>query len=350
VRKFSLILIISVTFIGSCIDPLDLKIDEEVNVLIVEGAITTKPGPYHIRLTRSAKYGSIFDGFLRPVQRARIVIRDSDGNNHKLTESPIGPGVYFTENSFRPVVGKSYTLLITTPNGNEYTSLPEKIYRASEILGLEAEFSKTPVGDNKFITGFDVYARFQDKPNEDNYYMWKNNGTFQIRTFPERYVARGAPGSPAVPMPKPCCAVCWVTERFADRSVQLFSDNNVDGNLVLAPAAFIEDDGLRFGTKYLVRIEQHTLTREAFQFFKLLKDQTSINGDIFDPPPATLRGNMINLTNPDENVIGYFRASDVSVDSMFLTKEMLLAPSPINNINDDCRTYKGGTTQKPKYW
>ena len=84
-----------------------------------------------------------------------------------------------------------------------------------------------------------------------------------------------------------------------------------------------------------MRVEQHSLTTEAYQFFKLLKDQASINGDIFDPPPATLRGNMINLTDPDENVIGYFRASDVAIDSMFLTRDMLVEPKPLIQINDD---------------
>ena len=76
----------------------------------------------------------------------------------------------------------------------------------------------------------------------------------------------------------------------------------------------------------------------------------SITGDIFDPPPATLRGNMVNLTNPDEIVIGYFRASDVSIDSMFLTREMLAEPRPLRKINDDCREYRNGTTRKPVYW
>jgi hypothetical protein len=59
---------------------------------------------------------------------------------------------------------------------------------------------------------------------------------------------------------------------------------------------------------------------------------------------------MINLTNPDDNVIGYFRASDVSVDSLFLTQEMLLERQPLVQINDDCRTFRRGTTERPVYW
>jgi hypothetical protein len=59
---------------------------------------------------------------------------------------------------------------------------------------------------------------------------------------------------------------------------------------------------------------------------------------------------MINLTNPDENVMGYFRASDVSIDSMFLTRDMLLEVRPLPEILDDCRTYREGTIEIPDYW
>ena len=55
-------------------------------------------------------------------------------------------------------------------------------------------------------------------------------------------------------------------------------------------------------------------------------------------------------TNPDENVIRNFRASDVNVDSMFLTRDMLLEPQIRGQINDDCREFRGGRTEMPPYW
>jgi len=364
-------------FIVSCIDPLDINIDEEVNVLIVEGAITTGPGPHKIRLSRSARYGGIFDGAVLPVNRALVSIRDSDGNNFPLTEEsfrfssvpqparPNAPGqetyltgVYATTNNFSAIVGNTYTLLIRRANGIEYTSLPETAIPATDILQLRAQFKKVPVSNSEFKTGFDVYATIQDAVEEQNFYMWKNSGLYKISTRPDLRMCPGSSSGPAndqgiiaaVPCPTDCCFDCWVSESSADRSLHLLSDRNVNGNLVAEQVAFIEDDRLRFFDKYLVKIELHTLNREAYQFFDLMRNQLSINGDIFDPPPATLRGNMINLTSPDENVIGYFRASDVRIDSMFLTREMLLEPRPLQHITDDCRLYKSGVAAKPSYW
>ena len=343
------VLFIFLAILGSCIDPLDVNIDREVNILIVEGSITTQPGPHFVKLSQSAKYGSIFDGYIRPVSGAIVAIRDAEGRVVTLREDRGAPGVYITPDGFRATVGNSYSLLISTLQGEEYTSLPEKVVAAPELVELGVEFKKTQIADNVFRSGLNVLATFNDDPGEKNFYMWKNNGIYKIKTYPEDYIGRDGEGNP-VPAPKDCCEFCWVEEIAGDRVIRLLSDNNVNGNKVTDIAAFVEDDGLRYYDKYLIRIAQHTLTRDAFQFFSLLKEQLSINGDIFDPPPATLRGNMINLTNPDENVIGYFRASDVSVDSLFLTIDMLTEPRPLRRVNDDCRVYRNGTTVQPVYW
>ena len=349
-RKISqIMIIIGLSIFGSCIDPLDVNIDKEVKVLIVEGAITTKPGPYYIKLTKSAKYGSIFDGYIQPVSGANVTIRDSNGTVVKLIEDKVNraPGIYATPPSFRAEVGLSYTLLITTNNGIEYTSLPEKIRKAPGIIKLTPEFKKSAVGGNQFETGLVVNAEFQDNPEERDYYMWKNNGTYKIITHPENFILISPP-APPTPAPKDCCEQCWVNE-VTDHTIRLLADNNVNGNLITDAAAFIEDDGVRYTEKYLIRIEQHSLSREAFTFFQLLKEQLSINGGIFDPPPATIRGNMINLSNPDENVIGYFRASDVAIDSIFLTRDML-EPKVLVSLDDDCQAFRNGKTEQPVYW
>jgi len=373
VRMLHMVPVFLLMFFVSCIDPINIDIDSDLGILIVEGAITTGRGPHKIRLSQSARYGNnVFEGSVLPVTNASVIIRDSDGNNFLLTEEdfrfvafrpPAWPnadgqetyltGVYATTNDFSAVAGETYTLLITTREGIEYISLPEKVIPATDIQGLSAEFSKVPIGSNEYKTGVDVYATFQDPLEEQNFYMWKNSGTYKITAFPALHVIIPTfPPGPAIPDPKDCCRNCWVNESSAARSLLILSDKNINGNKTTIFTAFIQDDSIRFTDKYLVRIELHTLNREAFQYFSLLKNQLSINGDIFDPPPATLRGNMINMTNPDENVLGYFRVSSVSIDSMFLTRDMLLEPKPLLRFNNDCLEYRYGfaTTEEPSYW
>ena len=100
----------------------------------------------------------------------------------------------------------------------------------------------------------------------------------------------------------------------------------------------------------MIAIRQSSLTKEAFQFFDLLKNQLSIQGSIFDPPPATIRGNMINLDDPDVAVIGYFRASDVQADTLFIPRSDVEAPRQILEIRDDCRVFGNSTIERPVFW
>ncbi|MEN8247886.1 MAG: DUF4249 domain-containing protein [Bacteroidota bacterium] len=208
-RITSIILILFLGVIASCVDPLEIEIDEEINILIVEGSVTTQPGPHYIRLTRSAKYGSIFDGFIRSVISAKITIRDSDGKNYKLIEDKNNPSMYYTDSDFQAVVGKSYTLMIRTPEGKEYTSLPEMIIKAPEIQKLSVVYNSIPIDENINRTGLNVYATYQDDPDEKNYFMWKSNGTYKIETYPENFMAKDPMGGPAIiPAPKDCCRDC----------------------------------------------------------------------------------------------------------------------------------------------
>lgn len=326
-----------------CIDPLDKEVPSGLRLLTVEGGITTEHGPHKVKLTRTARYGNVFNDFVRPEEKALVSVRDNFGNVEILLET--AKGVYETSASFRGEVGRSYTLQIITAKQEEYTSLPELISPVPVIDSLSYSFRSIPTS-NKIIpiSGFDVFAHFKDDPNSKNYYMWRSSGTHKFTTRPDLYVSR----PPRAPAPKSCCDVCWKDD-VPEVSIRILSDQFFNGNNTVYLAAFVEDNGMRFTDKYLLRIRQFSLSEQAYQFFKLLNQQLGIEGSIFDPPPATIGGNMISLNNLNENVIGFFTASAVSIDSIFLFRSDLEFTQLPVVIPDDCREV-GGTTQQPSYW
>ena len=121
----------------ACVDPYEVKVPEGEQLLTVEGISSTGPGPHAITLTRSATYGSIFEGLIRPVTLATVVVRDNEGNVTFLTEGADGlKGSYFTPANFRAQVGKSYTLQILAAEGKVYTSTPERVAAVPAIQTL----------------------------------------------------------------------------------------------------------------------------------------------------------------------------------------------------------------------
>lgn len=144
-------------------------------------------------------------------------------------------------------------------------------------------------------------------------------------------------------------------------------------------------------------MKQYALTKEAFDFWTILKKNTQQVGGIFDALPSELTGNIHCVTNPQEIVIGFVSAGTVTKKRIFIGYEdiapwqkaslpnncsripmsynkdiidyyfgryaALYTPLDALNLYDgtyanieraeihcaDCRE-KGGTNKKPSYW
>nr|MCU0402397.1 DUF4249 domain-containing protein [Algoriphagus sp.] len=159
----------------ACIDPYQVDVPEGEQLLTVEGIISTGPGPHAITLTRSATYGSIFEGLIRPVSLATVVVRDNEGEVTFLTEDTEARGTYFTPASFRADVGKSYTLQILTAEGKVYTSTPERVESVPPIASLELRTVTIPSPGSGFPrSGVQLIAEINDPADQNNFYYWRN--------------------------------------------------------------------------------------------------------------------------------------------------------------------------------
>lgn len=332
----------------SCVDPLNVNIDRDERILVIEGHVTTEPKVHTISITRSAKYGTIFEGVIRNVVSAQVILRDENGVVTEFEES--SSGRYSSPPDFSVEVGKTYTLEIILNTGDRYMTFPETVPPVPEIDSIIPVFRKIPTGiESVFTTGLEIYSQYEDPPDEKNYYWWEMGGTYYLKTYPEDFVAR-PPFGPPTPAPKDCCGECWIREGNIDTRVRIANDFLTDGRTSTELAGFLEDDGRRFNEKYLLRLKQFSQTREAHQFFKLIKDQLEIDGDIFDAPPGQVRGNFYKVDDYDQEVLGYFWLGDVKTDSIFISNEVLVEPQALERIADDCRLESNSTTVRPLYW
>ncbi len=329
----------------ACIEPEEVRIEEAAEFLTVEGKITTQPGPHVVRLTISAKYGNVYDGNIAPVRNAQVYMRDNTGQITFLND--IENGNYATPEDFSLIVGREYSLLIETANGNNYLSIPTTVNAVPEIQELKYRF-KSLATENEFIrtSGLEVYANFENPNEGENFYMWRNSGSYKIITFPENYIDPVS-GTPA---PKDCCNLCWVTEKNADKSINILNGSTFNSGLIEYPVAFIEDDGSRFTDRYVASIQQLSISKEAHQYFRILDQQLQIQGSIFDPPPATLIGNMISIDDPEETVLGYVLFADVAEKRISLPRTALEFTQPLRTINNDCREVNNSSTDAPEDW
>ncbi|MBC7920072.1 MAG: DUF4249 domain-containing protein [Ferruginibacter sp.] len=329
----------------SCVDEVQLPIRNPTRQLVVEGTITNEPPPYSVKLTYSGAFQSANrlpeESY---VGQATVTLGDDLGRTVSLL--PRGPGIYqTTDSSFVGTVGRTYTLRVALPDGKRYASRPEQMRSVPSIDSLSFAFVDVNVNANpERFNGYEVYTHFQDPAETDNYYRWLAYGYSQVHST-------GAPCS--LGNPNICFDYCWQANYTS--AVRILSDALVNGNRITRQPVFFSPIYTR--GPHLVEVSQLSLTREAYQFWKLYQEQQTRVGSILDPLPAPIVGNIANADNPNELALGYFAASAVArrrfaiydpnprnINKIYATTEYLIRPGLC------FQAFPGSTLERPPGW
>jgi len=345
-KKYFYILLFLFT---GCIDPYEVDLEQGPQYLTIDGTITSQAQVHRVRLTRGDTYGSVFQGLIRPVSGATVIVRDDLGNVTFLTENQVDRGFYDTPSNFAAVIGRKYTLQIQLVDGKVYTSFPELVAPATPIKSISYQSKQTPVeGEPVSPSGVQLIVDIDDPADQNNFYYFRNSeATYVLETRPDLYTTPAPDRSPA---PKDCCITCFQKETVGNQAYYISSDDNFNGLSTKLVAGFIPDNGRRFVNTYRIDLRQLNVSQEAFRFLRLVKQQSEISGSVFDPPPANIRGNIISLDNPEEVVLGYFIAAGESTKRVYIKNSELDFVQNKAIIPDDCRAVPGASLLPPLDW
>jgi hypothetical protein len=306
--KRLLMLVFPILLCTTCVEKIGVDLPDATEKLVVDGLISTKPGPYTVRLTRTAKYTTGNGGINTFIRGAKVTIADDAGNQEELMEE--SQGTYRTKpNGLQGQVGRSYTLLIETAEGKKYQSRPELLKPTTGVENIYYEFVNEAPGIEE---GFYVYVDTKDPAGSEDYYRWNWVHYEQII-----YCFNEIVPPSTTPTILDCCGDCWDIQR-CNGCVNLASDRLVNGNMISRQLLSIVPYSSK--SKYFLYYEQQSLSRDAYKFWKSLEEQSKNVGGIFDKPPATVRGNMFSVADENEIVLGYFGASDIKPGSVWVDR------------------------------
>lgn len=340
--KASRVLIVFMIAIASCIDPFEVSSLMPEGLINIEAFITSTPQVQQIRISRAGIYGPEIVGRNLPIRSAVVLVKDDLGNVERFFESQEA-GVYQSSSDFSAKVGRSYNLDITLSEGERLVSLPERVTAVPQMDSVTYSAVRTPSTDPmNDETGVQVLGHFQDPADEQNFYYWKMlESDFVLIAEPELFsLPPTHPTCPRCPAPKACCARCFHKEIPRPANINTVEDSDFNGKYQSRVIAYVRDNGLRFKETYRLDIEHMSVSAEGHRYLKLSDQQLRLTGSVFDPPPANIRGNVINLNRPEEQVLGYFFASDVQLLRVYIHRDRLeffLRPQLI--VPDDCRNY-----------
>jgi Domain of unknown function (DUF4249) len=329
-----------------CVTNFDPNINENDTKLVIDGLITNQAGPYKVVLQYSYPYTNKTG--VRTIAGATVEISDDKGTKETLIER--GQGLYETVN-IRGVIGRKYKLNIKTPDGKKYESIPELLKPVSEFGTLYTEFQETrsPAMRGQFNMFIDV----KDPDSPDDFYRWKWTHYEDI-THCLVVVSTGANGEQIRTRNK-CCGECWKIEP-CNGCIMLANDRLTNGKTItripLGKIPYTDISG------YFIAFEQYSLTAEAYQFWKGVDSQINNSGGIFDLPPATVAGNISCISQPEEQVLGFFGASSVVRKSVYMARNNANArpytplPESWFDLNQCvvCKESPYRTAKKPLGW
>jgi hypothetical protein len=340
--KKSLILFFTLLVYDSCIDRLDVITPNSNFQLVVDGSITDAPGPYTVKLSRTRK---LVDYSPLPTVLAKsVTIFDDEGNSEILTETTTD--VFQTSpTGIRGVIGREYFVRIELHNGKIYESIPEEIKPAGTVDSVYYEFQKNVSEKGIASYHFRIFMDSRGKPEGENYFLWKLTGTYRVITSPKLYFVRD--GDVYLKRPRPCsgfildpntdelvyvspceCCQCWASQVGEKPNV---SDNytTANGRFSKVDMGIVPVEFWNFWDKTLVKVEQLSLSKTAFNYWKTIQDQKEGATSLFQPASGKAISNVF-LKNGNEEVQGIFYAAAVSKKILFLTTlDIPLGPSVI---------------------
>lgn len=294
-------LVLFLLLITSCIAQFVPEINEEKQLLVVQGLITDQPGNSIIRLSKSLPV--VLKSAPRPLGKCLVSLSDDIGNNYIFSETLVG--TYVPPPLFQGVISRSYTLHINTNTGFNslsYESFPvemkpvppiDSIYYVKTVIEKPAEFYKG-------INGCQIYLNTHDPEKKCSYFRWEYSETWALRLNFD------------VPNHN-----CWISNNSKDIFIQSTASLSEDVIKSL-PITYITNATDRLKTKYSISVNQYSMNEDEYNYWDKLKRLIEQTGGLYDLVPSSIPSNLWCVEFPEEKVLGYFSVSAVSAKRIFI--------------------------------
>jgi len=364
--------------IASCIDPYHPRLTEDQVLLVVNGMITDKPGEHVVEISRSAPFD---DPAFLPVKKCVVEVADDQGSTVSYSES--SPGIYtaYLDSSFLGI-NKAYQLYVHTPDGKEFFSEFDTLLACPPINKLYYEVDRRGAAEpGESFNGIQFFLDVKGSRKESGNLLWKLRETYvYTSSYQIQYLWDGIELKRFAPVDS--LYTCYFTspvQEFYAASTRYLNRNE----LINYPISYVSDQSNKLWEKYSLLVRQYSLTENAFRYWNQLKDQLAGQGGFYETHPYVSDGNIFNVDDPDETVLGFFYASQVKetrimVDRPFVYRRTLcqldtiddpvglsteypylISLSPLTEYGPpygytsidcfDCRL-RGGTIEPPEYW
>ncbi|WP_167855463.1 DUF4249 domain-containing protein [Hymenobacter fodinae] len=298
-------LLLGLYLLSGCVDSFEPKVAaKDANILVVDGSINSE-GRTTIKLTRTT--GLAPNASVLVERKARVYIEEQGGRQYPLTESQ--PGVYQSMALMLPRE-QLFRLHFTLASDQEYTS---EYTPAQHTPAIDSVSWKT----NE--QGVQIYVNAHDGAQQTRHYRWSYDETWEIKS---RYVSYLEYKNKELIFRKEDINHCWGSE--FPTTITLANTLRLSRNVISEqPLILVPVSSSKLAIKYSILVRQYALSAGEYSYWEALRKNTENIGTLFDPLPTQLTGNVHNVADASEPVIGFVGAQSVSEKRIFIRREQL---------------------------
>ncbi len=255
--------VIFAVFLSGCEKVIDVDLNTAAPRLVVDAAIVWPKGTagneQKIKLTMTT---SFYNELPPTVSGATVFIKNSEGFTYDFLETP-NTGEYVCS-TFVPILDETYVL---TVNYNGQTLTATEILKPVTSIDYVVQEVTPGIGEEE--DQIEVKTFFTDPGNSNDFYMFRFQAS--IMAVPE----------------------------FGVSDDEFFQGNQIFG--------IYQNENLKPGD--ILGIRLYGISEQYYNYMSKLLNAIGGNGP-FSTTPGTLRGNIVNTTNPDDFALGYFSLSE----------------------------------------
>ena len=323
-RYLNYILLLSFSLVlTSCIDQLNVNLSESDNeYLIIEGQLRDNETRHNISIKLNSPESTDFQADL-PINEAEVyVLKNQTERFDFLNNNELGQYLNY---DLRMDLGDHFQLYVIY-QGISYTSQSETLLSAVPMLETKTILTSQPVNneaqnivDAAFVN---IFANSQLPVEEEVYLKYNVKGVFEYREIASRS--------------NPNASFCYVDEIIGLDNISLATNESLPEGFLENQFIFQKLVDYRFSTQYCMKVYQERISKNAYEFWRLVENEYSRSGDIFEKPPGIIRGNITESEETEISAVGLF--SVIAVDSLL----HLIIPKDVDSPAPECQPYPVG--------
>ena len=284
------------------------------NVIVVDGMITDSDPPYTVKLSLSS---NVDDPQYIALSGFEVKIMDDLGNIEILSEQEAG--TYITSSDgVQGVIGRSYQLILQSPDGKTYLSDFEKLNNPVGIDSVYPQLEYVVDPDYYYvIEGYQFYVDTETIADDSTYFFWSLTATYEYKSD---LIIRWIYDGTLRPFTNyDSLRTCWKTDKVPE--IFIYNTEKLSAsNVTEFPLHYVSTQIRELSIRYSLYVEQFTISEAAYKFWHSVQEQNTETGQLYPKLPYQVRGNIHNQDDQDDLVLGYFMAAGIDTMRIFVDR------------------------------